>query len=266
MSSRDEILGKLRGTLARTELRFPPADPAPLTAETRLTVTRAEGGPLELARRFGEELVKLYGVFTIVETPAEARLTLVNRILDWMEQDAAGRKGVQLGSGQESSVLAWDPELLPVEGLAPALQDIGLNLVAPSELQSAEIRDEVRYIRYGVSGVEAAFASTGTMLMASAAGASRAVSLLPFYHAALIPFSRLYPTVEAWLASRRAAGELEAYVRSHANLTLITGPSKSADIEMNLTLGVHGPRFVHAILFDDSPRAWTASQRWQAEE
>lgn len=231
-----------------------------------MTVTQAEGGPLELARRFGQELEKLYGTYVIVESPAEARLTLVSRILKWMEQDAAGRKGVQLGSGQETTVLAWEPELLPVEGLGPALQDIGLRLLAPRELQSADARDEVRYVRYGVSGVEAAFAGTGTMLMASAAGASRAASLLPFYHLALIPFSRLYPTVEAWLAAQRAAGDLDAYVRSHANLTLITGPSKSADIEMNLTLGVHGPKFVHAVLFDDGPHPWTASQRWQAEE
>jgi L-lactate utilization protein LutC len=98
--------------------------------------------------------------------------------------------------------------------------------------------------------VEAAFASTGSMLMIADEGASRAASLLPFRHIALIPFSRLYPTLEAWLAAQRAAGDLADRLRSRANWTLITGPSKSADIESNLTLGVHGPKFVHAILFE----------------
>jgi L-lactate dehydrogenase complex protein LldG len=89
------------------------------------------------------------------------------------------------------------------------------------------------------------------MLLISAPGASRAASLLPLRHIALIPFSRLYANVETFLAERRADGNLAERLRDPAAWHLITGPSKSADIEMNLTLGVHGPKFVHAILFED---------------
>jgi L-lactate dehydrogenase complex protein LldG len=148
-------------------------------------------------------------------------------------------------------VLSWAPDRLPVEGLTEALADLGWKLVAPKQLTTPEALNDVRFIRFGVTSVEAAFAATASMLVASGAGQSRAASLLPFRHIALIPFSRLYPTIEAWLAEHRTAGELEALLREHAGWNLITGPSKSADIEMNLTLGVHGPKFVYAILFDD---------------
>jgi hypothetical protein len=96
-------------------------------------------------------------------------------------------------------------------------------------------------------------AATGSLLMMAGPGTNRSASLLPFRHIALVPFSRLYRNFEEWLAERREAGTLIDTVRSRANLTLISGPSKSADIEMNLTLGVHGPKFLHAILFDDTP-------------
>jgi L-lactate dehydrogenase complex protein LldG len=67
----------------------------------------------------------------------------------------------------------------------------------------------------------------------------------------LIPLSKLYATAEAWIAQQRTAGTLIHYLRHSANVTLISGPSKSADIGGLLTLGVHGPKVVHAILFDD---------------
>ncbi len=53
-SAREDILGKLRASLARPDLRFPPLITPMLTRETRMTVTHAEGGLEELAERFGD--------------------------------------------------------------------------------------------------------------------------------------------------------------------------------------------------------------------
>jgi L-lactate dehydrogenase complex protein LldG len=249
MSTRDEILQKLRTTLARPDLRFPPAEPQPLTSETRMTVTSAEGDKLALAHRFGAELQKLHGSFEIVESAAEARLALVMRLQSWIAAEAEQAKGVRLGLGYERQILGWHPDALPVAGVADTLRDLDLTLVTPKELRSPESREAVRYIRYGLTGAEAAFASTATLVVAATPQTYRSASLLPLRHIALVPFERLYPTMEDWLRDYRAEGTLTDFVRSHANIALISGPSKSADIEMNLTLGVHGPKFVHVILF-----------------
>jgi L-lactate utilization protein LutC len=253
MTARDDILHNLRTTLARPDLRFPPANPPPLTAATRLTVTSAMGDQRALAERFGTELVKLHGTCQIVESVPEARLALISKLLLWMEEEAESRKGTHLETGQQRMVLSWAPTQLPVPALREALADLKIQLVTPGDLTTDEARHRVRYIRFGVTGVEAAFAATGSMLMVTSPQTNRVASLLPFRHIALIPFRRLAPTVEDWLRTARANGELVERYRNHANLTLISGPSRSTDIELNLTLGVHGPRFVHAILFEEEP-------------
>jgi L-lactate dehydrogenase complex protein LldG len=252
-SAREAILSKLRASLARPDLRFPPANPPMLTSETRMAVTRADGGLEELAERFGAEISALHGTYEIADTATEARLAMINRIMTWMEQDSADRKGAVVTTGQERSILAWSAPNLPIDHIDTALGDLGLTLVSPTDLRTPESRDKVRHIRCGITGVEAAFAATGSMLMLAGPGTNRSASLLPFRHIALIPFSRLYRNFEEWLAEKREAGTLVDILRQRANITLVSGPSKSADIEMALTLGVHGPKFVHAILFDDSP-------------
>ncbi|MEX1019020.1 MAG: lactate utilization protein [Litorilinea sp.] len=254
MNTRDELLQKLRATLERSDLRFPPRRVEPLTAATRMTVTQASGSPVELAERFGAELQKLYGTFEVLETPTEARLALINRLLGWMQEEEQTRKGAIVGTEQARQILTWDAGALPIPGLETALADLELEPVAPPDLRDPAVRDRVRHIRYGLTGVVAAFAATGSMLVTSGVGTSRAASLLPIRHIGLVPFSRLYPTAEDWLRERRQAGELEHFFRNRANVSMISGPSKSADIEMNLTLGVHGPKYVHVILFDDEVR------------
>lgn len=249
MTARDDILNQLRNTLAEPQLAFPPIEPPPLTGISRMAVTHAAGDYDELAARFGAELEKLHGTFQIVETVPEARMALIGQLVVWAEEEETLRKGARMKTGQERKILSWDPATLPVPALRDALTDLNFELVTPSDLDTDEARTAVRYIRFGITGVTAAFASTGSMLMAGTRQTNRVASLLPLRHLALIPFARLYPTMEAWLHEQRTAGQLVDLYRNHANLTMISGPSKSADIEMNLTLGVHGPKYVHAILF-----------------
>ena len=95
----------------------------------------------------------------------------------------------------------------------------------------------------GVTSVVAGLAETGTLVLESGMGRSRLVSLLPPVHVALLPVSRLLPDIFTWQAARQ--GSLPA------NLIFISGPSKTADIEQTLAVGVHGPKRLIVILYDD---------------
>ncbi|MFZ1767895.1 MAG: hypothetical protein WAU00_01785, partial [Caldilinea sp.] len=177
-SARDEILTRIRTILSRPDLPFPPVEAPPLTADERMTVTHAEGARQQLAERFGEELTRLYGSFEILESAVEVRLALINRLTDWAAEEEAARKGPKPETyGQDRMVLSWAPDKLPIAGLAEVLTDMQWELVAPQQLTTPEALDRVRFIRFGVTGVEAAFAATGSMLVVSSAGQNRAASL-----------------------------------------------------------------------------------------
>jgi L-lactate dehydrogenase complex protein LldG len=94
----------------------------------------------------------------------------------------------------------------------------------------------------GITGVDAALAETGTIVVSSAPGRSRLVPLLPPVHIALAPTSKLTTDLFTWTAGRSGA--------MPANVTLISGPSKTADIEQTMAIGVHGPKRLIIILYD----------------
>ena len=89
-------------------------------------------------------------------------------------------------------------------------------------------------IKAGITGAAVAIAETGTILISSGRGQSLSASLTPETHIAVINSSQIVSSLEE-------AFRTEA-VRDASAAALITGPSRTADIEMSLTIGVHGPK------------------------
>lgn len=97
----------------------------------------------------------------------------------------------------------------------------------------------------GVSGATVALAETGSVLVTSGPKQSRLATLVPPVHVALVPVSALTADIFTWVAAR------ERDERPPASMTFVSGPSKSADIEQTLAVGVHGPKRFVVVLYDD---------------
>lgn len=149
-------------------------------------------------------------------------------------------------------VLAWALDELPLAGVADVLDKMGIDLVDRRVLGAADRQKQLMAldpVLVGISGVDAAIAESGSMVVASGSDRGRLASLLPPVHIALLPADRIVRTLpEAFDRLHEQYGDRIFTDRS--NITVITGPSRTADIELSLTLGVHGPREVHALVFD----------------
>jgi L-lactate dehydrogenase complex protein LldF len=97
-------------------------------------------------------------------------------------------------------------------------------------------------IKFGLTGCAAGIANTGTVLILDE-GETLKASLLPETHLAILRTSQLVADLPEALAK----------TRNSPNAVLISGPSRTADIEMTLTIGVHGPKEIVVFLVDDSP-------------
>jgi len=98
----------------------------------------------------------------------------------------------------------------------------------------------------GITEVWMAIAEVGSLVVRSSASHGRAVSLVPPLHIAMVRTSQIVPDLVDAMATIARDG-------TGSGVVIISGPSKTADIEMNLVVGVHGPGEVVVLLIDDSP-------------
>ncbi|MGE4441615.1 MAG: lactate utilization protein C [Desulfomicrobium sp.] len=156
----------------------------------------------------------------------------------------ARERGPEWGTLRQ--IMRWNDPILDELGLEKRLAgDIAVRAVpvadsfTPSERQ--EFREEVMDSYIGVTTADYLLADTASLALLGGRGRARSVSLVPSIHIAVVPASRMIGSYRQ-LLSLLDARELPS------NLTVITGPSKTADIEATLVHGAHGPREMHLFI------------------
>ena len=217
MSSREQILAKLRANRPPFKDVAPPPNP-------RLPVTRLADDNLEA--RFAFEFEKRHGQVSI----AADALAAIDKVIELI--------------GEDRVVLAW--KTLPLPGLAEALAERGIQTSTPTARgdQRVPSLQQAETLRVGLTGVDAACATSGTMILSADGQRNRIASLMPPFHIALLPRERLFPRLEDWIRL-----EARAALKASPSLVLISGPSATGDIESHTVYGAHGPEDVHVVIF-----------------
>ena len=180
--------------------------------------------PDGVAQRFETELKKVGGQFYAAENKQAA--------CDYILQLARSH-GARSAAG-------WDCSVIQDIGLIRALEDAGVQFITDNGDDGFIKRALDAGI--GISGVDYALADTGTLVVLSGPGHARSVSLVTPVHVALVKEEQLLADLNDLFPLLKERGSLSSAI------ALITGPSRTADIEMTLVVGVHGPQQLHVVL------------------
>lgn len=227
--SREQILTRLRAGLTRQRPWFEElAAAAPHAAPD--FVHPAHADPVA---QFAAEIVRLEGyAYRVADTAAA--LTQLAALLD------------QFSS---SDLIGWDADQIGLAGLSDLLAARGQRLV-PVDLHQPQRQAALLALEplgVCISGVDLAIAESGSLLLRHGPGRPRVASLLAPCHIAVVFTHQIVRGLGAALGVLQTRYGTELFGPT-ANLTFITGPSRTADIEMTLSLGIHGPPQLHVLI------------------
>ena len=225
MSARDRLFASLGRALADAPGRVSPEGAAArLDRRTpNLIPDRAQGSPEELVERFIHWAERVQATTARVATPADVPAA----VADFLNRHNLPQR------------LRLAPHPL-VEGLdwsSRPLIEVAAGRAEAQDLSSLAL-------------AFAGIAETGTLMLHSGPETPTTLNFLPDNHIVLLPADAITGSYEdAWARLRNRFGA--DWPRT---VNLVTGPSRTADIEQELILGAHGPRRLHIIIVDDVPR------------
>ena len=216
---RNQFLDRVRQSLRQSSR---PGEAAPLP--DRGNISYQGGGP-DLVATFREQLVAAGGTCHVVADAAAA----IAKVLALAQAKSA--KKALLGHGPFVDSLA----------LTAPLRTAGLDVLGPDGLTPQTARDPFFAADVGITGVDYLIAETGSVVLLAKPGEPRSFSLLPPVHIAVAERRQILPDLFDLFAGRK---------EMPSGLVLITGPSKTGDIELKLVTGVHGPGEIHVVVVD----------------
>jgi L-lactate dehydrogenase complex protein LldG len=173
-----------------------------------------------------------------IRIPEVAIPTRISSLLTHV--DALAGRGLRAATREEAGAIVRRSlgNRSAIASNSPVLEECGITRL-PGVRSGISDRDELRALcataEVGITGTDYALADTGTLVMLSSPREARLISLLPPAHIAVVPAERILTGLD----------ELFSILPDPAALTssmvLITGPSRTADIEQILVRGVHGP-------------------------
>jgi L-lactate dehydrogenase complex protein LldG len=208
--SREYILHKVRTALGRN-VDQPPPEPPPVYL--RIPEVDMEARIASMRKRIEALAGKTYAA----ESNADA--------LEYV-------KGV---IGTDAAVSACDPFL--DECGVTALANVRAGVVSKPQL-----RELCATVRFGITSADYCLSDTGTLVMLSTREEARMISLLPPVHIAVVPRARILTSLDELLTVLPKPAE------QTSSMVLITGPSRTGDIEQFLVRGVHGPGEIHVVI------------------
>jgi L-lactate dehydrogenase complex protein LldG len=182
------------------------------------------GGGDDLPTRLAEEIVSAGGQAHLV---------------DGLDAAAERLRGLLIELAPKA-VLCWRHAVLERLGLPKLLGEMNIDAIDHARLAAlneSQRRQAVLAAEIGITSTTYAVAESGTLALASAPGSERLTSLLPPVHVAVVQSDQILADLFD-LFRRMKTGAIDALP---TNLTLVTGPSKTGDLELRLTTGVHGP-------------------------
>jgi len=191
--------------------------------------------------------------------PDRARLQPIGSdLLEMFKRRSAGLKvGVHEAAGPEEAVAAVASVVRDLGATRAVATDEGLVDLASLERHLSAVACGLTVVRegaglepsfeadVGITGAQLGIAETGSVVLSSGASRRRLVGLAPPAHIVLLPTDRIVADLLDW-ARRYEVRPLRACQ------TLISGPSKTADIELTLVTGMHAPGVVHVVLIEQA--------------
>ena len=235
--SKEHILAHIRTALGREAATVAP-EPLPPFARPHVLREAAE-----LVSQFSHELEKVGGSVTRVQTVEEIR-ELLQKLFpaDEFASVAVSNSEVLRGLG----ILEW--LVSDNRQIVPSLEEFwsGRMQEAGSEKPTYEYSNVLLEASLGITSADYALADTGTLVLISGGEQHRLISLVPPVHVCFLDPCRIFGSLTELLVHMQ--GEYDAHGSLPQALTCITGPSRTADIELTITMGIHGPRALHVIL------------------